>query len=139
MLFTRTNTFRLVSSLGKNISLLKSSKFYFSGTSKNKEAHATQEESDKTDSQELNAKNLVDLIESEIKSVETNYESIDAEKNEFLSKNRWVLFEKTKPSEENLYLELKKSTSEYDISVKFASKPPEVVDSTKDDSGKIIF
>jgi hypothetical protein len=136
MLFTRTNTLRLVSSIKKNISLFKSSKFNFSNSSKNKEAHATQEESNKTDFQEINTKNLVDLIESEIKSEETSYESIDAEKNEFLSKNRWVLFEKTKPSEKNLFLELKKSTSEYDISVKFASKPPEVVDSTKDDSGK---
>lgn len=129
MLFTRTNTFKIVSSLRKNFSLIKLSKFNFVSSSNDKDSIQDSEDF-------INTKKLVELIDSEIQSQENSYDSIDSEKKEFLDKNRWVLFEKTKSNEKNLYIELKKSTGEFDISVKFASKPPEVIDSTKDNSGK---
>jgi hypothetical protein len=137
MLFTRTNTSKIVSSIRKNLSLLKLSKFNFVSSSKNKDS--TQESINQNESEEhIETRKLVEVIESEMKTEENTYESIDNEKKEFLNKNRWVLFEKTKPSEKNLFMELKKSTGEFDISIKFASKPPEVMENTKDTSGKEI-
>jgi hypothetical protein len=136
MLFTRTNTSKIVSSIRKNLSLLKLSKFNFVSSSKNKDS--TQSINQNESEEHIETRKLVEVIESEMKTEENTYESIDSEKKEFLNKNRWVLFEKTKPSEKNLFMELKKSTGEFDISIKFASKPPEVMENTKDTSGKEI-
>ena len=69
-------------------------------------------------------KNLVDVAEKELIELKKTYEPVQiSEKEEFLSKNRWVLFDYEK--ENYNYMELKKSQDEYDITVRFSAKHPE--------------
>ena len=84
-------------------------------------------------------KNLVEVAEKELIELNKTYEPVqNSEKEEFLAKNRWVLFDYEK---ENLnYMELKKSQDEYDITVRFAAKHPETPSEERGQQGiKIKF
>ena len=77
--------------------------------------------------------NLVDTLNSEIKNSENSYVAPDQnEKESFLNKNRWVLFEQ----ENSIKLGLKKSQGEFDVSIIFSSKAPEQLVDQKDPTGK---
>ncbi len=81
---------------------------------------------------------LITQIENEIKEAETRYEPVSqSDKEAFLSSNRWVLFEQ----ENSLNMELRRSTGEFDISVRFSSKAPEEMTKEKEEneSGMILF
>jgi hypothetical protein len=72
----------------------------------------------------IKQRSVVDTAQKELDELKRSYEPVQkSEKEEFLSKNRWVLFEYEK---ENLsYLELKKSQDEFDVTVRFTAKAPE--------------
>lgn len=86
----------------------------------------------------IKQKSLVDVAQKELEDLKRSYEPINkSDKEEFLSKNRWVLFENEK---ENFnYLELKKSQDEYEITIRFTAKPPETPSESRGKGGKIII
>lgn len=62
------------------------------------------------------------VLTEEINLTERNFRQVDeTEKNEFLKKNNFVYFEQ----EEEKNLELKKNQKDFEIRVRFSSKPPE--------------
>ena len=129
MLLSKTQSLKFL--LGNNLrnlqnKLIKINKFNF--TQKDKP-------NKNLDEDKVNTNDLIEVLDKEINDTETSYESVMPEGEEFLKKNRWVLFEQDK----NMMMELKKSTSEFDITVKFSSKPPEISDNTKESSGKILL
>lgn len=131
MLLARMNNLRnFLKNRPKNapIYMLNKNNFYFS--QKNKTNETKNEE-------KVNTKNLIEIFDQEIKQAESSYENVMTEGQEYLNKNKWVLFEK----ENDLMMELKKNQGEFGISIKFMSKPPETVDNTKESSGKfdILF
>ncbi len=86
--------------------------------------------------EKLKRKNLVEVAEKELEEARKSYEPIHkTEKEEFLSKNRWVLFDYEK--ENYNYIELKKSQDEYDITVRFNAKPPETQSEEKGKQGSV--
>jgi hypothetical protein len=81
--------------------------------------------------------NLVDCLDKEIKSAESSYTPPEENEMEsFLNTNRWVLFQQV----DSIHLGLKKSKDEFDVSVRFSSKPPELATEQKGPAGiKILF
>jgi hypothetical protein len=125
MLLSKTQSLKFL--LGNNLrnfqnKLIKINKFNFAQKDKPNQT---------LDEDKINTNDLVEVLDKEIKDTEASYESVMPEGEEFLKKNRWVLFEQDK----NMMMELKKSTGEFDITVKFSSKPPEISDNTKESSG----
>lgn len=86
----------------------------------------------------IKQKSLIETASKELEELTKSYEPVQkSEKEEFLSKNRWVVFEYEK---ENLnYVELKKSQDEFDITVRFAAKTPEAFNEERGKHGIKIF
>jgi hypothetical protein len=85
------------------------------------------------DTNKFDLSSLKNTIKSELGEIEKNYEPVsDADKNTFLTTGRWVLIDKPNTKK----IELRKSTGEFDVTVKFSSRAPEV---NTDESGRIII
>jgi hypothetical protein len=126
MLSTRMNNLRnFLKNRPKIISIymLNKNNFYFSQKNKTNETETVEK---------VNTTKLIEIFDQELKQAESGYESVMAEGQEYLKKNKWVLFEK----ENDLTMELKKNQGEFGISIRFQSKPPETVDNTKESHGK---
>ncbi len=82
----------------------------------------------------IDLKIFKDAIKSGCQNLQSNYEPVSqADKEGFLTENRWVLFDK----ESTKRMELRKSTGEFDISVIFSNIPPEMT--SMDESGILII
>jgi hypothetical protein len=75
--------------------------------------------------------NLKNAFKSELAEIEKNYEPVsETDKNTFLTTYNWIFIDK--PDTKNL--ELRKSTGEFDLTVKFSSRAPEL---NSDESGTL--
>ena len=110
----------------KSVSLQKLINFNFSNSK-------LSEKESNINGDSVRSQGLSNALNYEIKNLEDNYVAPDtSEKEAFLNTNRWVLFEKNDKS----WMELRKSIGEFDISVRFASKPPELGREERDETGK---
>ncbi len=68
---------------------------------------------------------IIQSLNNEIKKVDDNYSPPDdKDKSTFLNTNKWVLFEE----ENSRRMALKKSKDEFDITIRYNSMVPEVID-----------